>query len=393
MSFLRVRPGRLGGARQVLYSSGGDVVTRHTAVRDLVYELARRADVDPRLERAGVLADPGLYVELRRPADVLVTMARRAGPTEPAVGPSEWLALDIKVINAEGPDHDTVGARPDAQMAMAHYAAKACALNRTAELCLAHGVAYTPMVFTAQGGRSLASDNVLKRLAALAATREGSQADEVFLASCAAISRRLAIQAARSHVRRCRRAPPRAAAAPDVRLIHCAAARRVAADDGYSDDERSLMSDGDRYAAWGPPEDGLAPSPAPGGADADMGVAVCPRGLAPLDARLIPGPPPDRGGPRAPPLAPLGDTVCARALPAPWAPSLRQPLGSAAPITPRLRPEAAHGGGPAPLRPRWGAALDPAPCPGALPSTWAPPRRGAPPRVPGLSPCDPSRPL
>ena len=61
--------------------SGGDPVHRHNAVRDHVYELARRAHVDPLLEKAGLLANPGAYavfVDLRRPADVLVCLARQA---------------------------------------------------------------------------------------------------------------------------------------------------------------------------------------------------------------------------------------------------------------------------------------------------------------------------
>ena len=64
------------GGHDLSCGSGGDPVHRHNAVRDLVYELARRAHVQPLLERAGILAGAALHVELRRPADVLVHLAR-----------------------------------------------------------------------------------------------------------------------------------------------------------------------------------------------------------------------------------------------------------------------------------------------------------------------------
>ena len=127
-------------------TSGGDVTHRHNAVRDLVYELSRR-------ERAGCLTDPAVVVELRRPADVLAKMARRSAVDAGANGaPAERVALDIKVINAIGRDHDGTGSRPDPQRAMSKYAAKAMAHHRTAEICAANNLRYAPLVFTAQGG-------------------------------------------------------------------------------------------------------------------------------------------------------------------------------------------------------------------------------------------------
>ena len=213
--------------------SGGDNVCRHNAVRGLVYEFARRANVDPQLERAGIFADPGLRVELRRPADVLVTMAReQPGGGGPPTS-TEHLALDIKVINAEGPGHDASGLRPDSQVAMTRYAAKAGLLNRTAELCIEHGVIYTPIVFTAQGGRSTKTDAVLQSMAKLIEAREGTPAPDILLAFHGQLSRCLALQAVRSHVRRC---PPRGVAAPLAHALLAAAARRPASGDECGDD-------------------------------------------------------------------------------------------------------------------------------------------------------------
>ena len=77
------------GARDLSCTSGGDVTHRHNAVRDLVYEFSRRAHVEPILEKAGVLADPAVVVELRRPADVLLTVvdALEEGAVAP---PGSW---------------------------------------------------------------------------------------------------------------------------------------------------------------------------------------------------------------------------------------------------------------------------------------------------------------
>ena len=84
---------------------------RHHATLGLLYVLARRAQVRPELERAGLLTDLGVFLELRRLADVLVQLAR-----DPAggglQGPVESVALDVKVVNACGADHWQAGPEP-----------------------------------------------------------------------------------------------------------------------------------------------------------------------------------------------------------------------------------------------------------------------------------------
>ena len=78
---------------------------------------------------------------------------------------------------------------------------------------------------------------VLKRLAKLIEAREGTPESEVFGAMCGELSRCLAIQAVRMRVRRNRRAPPRAPAAPLAQALHGAAARRGPRGDDASDDD------------------------------------------------------------------------------------------------------------------------------------------------------------
>ena len=53
-------------------TGGGDLVNRHNDVRDIIFSFAARARLQPQLERAGLLHEPGIFLELRRPADVLV---------------------------------------------------------------------------------------------------------------------------------------------------------------------------------------------------------------------------------------------------------------------------------------------------------------------------------
>ena len=50
--------------------AGGDAVMRHNSVRDIVYRFSFRGRLRPELEKAGVLDEPGVLVDLRRPADV-----------------------------------------------------------------------------------------------------------------------------------------------------------------------------------------------------------------------------------------------------------------------------------------------------------------------------------
>ena len=128
---------------------------RHNSVRDIIYELARRARVDPQLERAGLIVEAGMFLELRRPADVLAQLARDPATAPQGLAPTESVALDVKVTNARGPDHCATGDTPDAQAALARCARVAENLNGTAA---AHGVTYRPLVLSAQGGRSLVTD-------------------------------------------------------------------------------------------------------------------------------------------------------------------------------------------------------------------------------------------
>ena len=78
-------------------TAGGDVTWRHNQGRDKLFRWAMRGHLNPELEKAGILNEPAVMItSLRRPADVLVD--------NPA-NRMDKVALDVKVINALGPDH------------------------------------------------------------------------------------------------------------------------------------------------------------------------------------------------------------------------------------------------------------------------------------------------
>ena len=69
---------------------------RHNEIRDLLHSFCIRARLHPELEKAGLLQDESIMVELRRLADILVD---NVGNRNAHGGKT---ALDVKVINALG---------------------------------------------------------------------------------------------------------------------------------------------------------------------------------------------------------------------------------------------------------------------------------------------------
>ena len=189
------------GIHDLSCTAGGDIVLRHNAIRDAVYRFAQRAKTNPELEKAGLLAEPGVLLELRRPADVLIEGVMRVGPAAASVSPIERTALDIKVINALGVDHRAKTVE-DPISPMDAYHEKALKLEDTAARCAAQGITYVPMVFTIQGGVGRHAEAILHQLANRIAPLEQKTASNIFGEITADISRRLATHAARSILRR-----------------------------------------------------------------------------------------------------------------------------------------------------------------------------------------------
>ena len=125
--------------------AGGDVTLRHNRVRNIIFRYGTRGQPNAELEKAGVLDEDGVFVDLARPADVMIDdldAARRG---------HERVALDIKVINALGAGHyqDTLEGPP---VAAVRYREEACARGDVRARCAARGVRYEPLVFTTHGG-------------------------------------------------------------------------------------------------------------------------------------------------------------------------------------------------------------------------------------------------
>lgn len=183
-------------------TGGGDITMRHNAVRDLIFAFAARGFLKPVLERVGLLSEPGVLLDLRRPADVLIESALNSVPGAPGSSPMTRLALDVKVINALGAGH-LEATRGDPLAAAEAYHDKALNMQQTAALCDAQGVTYVPMVFTAQGGIARRAEAILHQIAAKVAEAEGLSEPEAFDEIAGDISVSLARHGARSTLRRC----------------------------------------------------------------------------------------------------------------------------------------------------------------------------------------------
>eukprot|EP00973_Karenia_brevis_P021418 2943942-Karenia_brevis.AAC.1 len=152
--------------------SGGDTNLRHNAVRNIIYRYAARGNLHAELEKAGVLDEPGVFVDLSRPADIMIDDAQATSRG------TERVALDVKIINALGPSHlqETLGG---SLVAAANYREHAFNHLDTRARCAAKGVRYEPLVFTTQGGCERHAEALISQIAAAVAQVEDIQAAQV----------------------------------------------------------------------------------------------------------------------------------------------------------------------------------------------------------------------
>ena len=159
------------GVHSILCTGGGDTVLRHNDVRDIVYSFCRRGQLRPVLEKAGILQEPGVLIDLRRPADVLVSGLRSHGGQDRAEI-SQRTALDIKIINALGQGHyeETL---QGPNVAAAAYREQQNSHQQTGTRCAARGIQYEPMVFTAQGGCEARAESIMNQIVQAVGDAEG----------------------------------------------------------------------------------------------------------------------------------------------------------------------------------------------------------------------------
>ena len=181
------------------------MITRHNLIRDIIFKYACRAHLNPELERTGLLADPHVLIDLRRPADVMIEeLLMPNSNNRTGRGPIARTALDIKVINALGARHIEATRRGPTDAAEEYHDWAMNHIN-TAASCEAAGVTYAPLVFTAQGGMAARAEAVCQQIAARIATATGQTQAEAFAEMANEISTNLALQAARARARRSRR--------------------------------------------------------------------------------------------------------------------------------------------------------------------------------------------
>ena len=149
------------GIHALSCTAGGDILHRHNEIRDLIHSFCIRARLNPELEKAGLLEDENVMVDLRRPADVLVD-----NPSNRGRNSRVWskTALDVKVINGLGQSH-LEASRGDGLAAAEIYRQEQIEHLRTGELCAAQDISYQPLVFTARGGCERHAEALISQIA------------------------------------------------------------------------------------------------------------------------------------------------------------------------------------------------------------------------------------
>ena len=176
------------------------MLCRHNRVRNIIFRYGMRAQLNAALEKAGILDEEGVFVDLCRPADVMVE-----GIDAVSRG-VERVALDIKVINAVATCHyqDTV---MGPLAAAEKYREAACSRGRVRARCVEKGIRYEPLVFTAEGGCEKHAEAIISQIADSVATIECRDAGRVKAEMLETISFSIARSVAKAIRRRRPRVP------------------------------------------------------------------------------------------------------------------------------------------------------------------------------------------
>jgi hypothetical protein len=195
--------------------AGGDVTLRHNRVRNIMFRFSSRGQLNAELETAGVLDEQGVFVDLCRPADVMIDAL---DATSSGV---ERVALDIKVINALGPGHYQESL-DGPLVAAENYREAACSRGNVRARCAAKGVRYEPLVFTTQGGCEKHAEAIISQIADKVAQSECRDAGKVKAEMLQTICMSIMKSVAKSIVRRRPRVHTYNGAAADALLSEIA---------------------------------------------------------------------------------------------------------------------------------------------------------------------------
>ena len=191
--------------------AGGDCTLRHNRVRDLVFDHARNAGLTPLGEPVQLLTRPVGATEpnRRRPADVLVQRWPDVLPSGLLRGGN--VALDFAVIDALGARHWTVTAESSGTAAATQYAQQKRLFDNTEEQCRSQGIAFMPVVLTAQGAVEPNGEKALETLHRAAASELSEPLAEVRRS----FNQKLSVSLIRANARATRRRNPDGAIAAE----------------------------------------------------------------------------------------------------------------------------------------------------------------------------------
>ena len=149
------RPSDILGDHALCCASGGEMIARHNQVRDVIYDVAMEAGLNPTKEGHALIPN-----SLRRPADILIP--RWAGPLD--------AALDVTVTHPLQAATRTGAATTPGHALTLAYTRK---VSNAGELCQREGLAFVPLVAESLGGLHHTMVDQLRRLGRAVALHTG----------------------------------------------------------------------------------------------------------------------------------------------------------------------------------------------------------------------------
>ena len=156
-------------------AAGGERTQRHHALRDLLFDWARRAGLQPEREKSGLLlpqCPEEVGAEARRPADIFLP-ALSGFPT----------ALDLAVTAPQRQETLARAAQTALSAASSYTQTKATHLN-TAAACEQQGVKFVPLVVESTGAWDPSASRVLQVISRATAARLALMLLPCTLSSC-----------------------------------------------------------------------------------------------------------------------------------------------------------------------------------------------------------------
>jgi hypothetical protein len=145
------------GDHALTCSCGGDRTRRHNLLRNMVYHAASAANLNPELEKPGLLPPRPLHgpayengsspaeqdsdSNARRPADVYIPRWRSGPPAAWDFAVTSGLRVDSVADSAHDP-----------QAVLTRYEDFKCSFKDTKTLCQSQGITFIPMIIEATGG-------------------------------------------------------------------------------------------------------------------------------------------------------------------------------------------------------------------------------------------------